>query len=109
MADRRKASVHERWAHFRFSVVGPLLAAPPEAGELQQQLEQLAAKTWRHPVTAEPVEFSFPTVERWYYRAKNSGADPVGVLRRQVRKDAGQQGRLGVRNPAVPDRRGHRR
>jgi transposase InsO family protein len=95
MADRRKASVHERWAHFRFSVVGPLLAAPPEAGELQQQLEQLAAKTWRHPVTAEPVEFSFPTVERWYYRAKNSGADPVGVLRRQVRKDAGQQLAMG--------------
>ena len=23
----------ERWAHFRFSVIGPLLAAPPRRGE----------------------------------------------------------------------------
>lgn len=95
MTDRRKASVHERWAHFRFSVVGPLLAAPPAAGELQKQLEELVAKKWRHPVTEEPVQFSFPTVERWYYRAKNSGADPVGVLRKRVRSDAGQQLAMG--------------
>jgi len=95
MADKRKASVHERWAHFRFSVVGPLLAAPPAAGELQKQLEHLSAKTWRHPVTEQPVQFSFPTLERWYYRAKNSGADPVGVLRRKVRKDLGQQLSMG--------------
>ena len=44
MTDKRKASVHERWAHFRFSVVGRLLAAPPETGELKEQLEQLATK-----------------------------------------------------------------
>jgi hypothetical protein len=28
----------ERWAHLRFSVVGPLLAAPPERGALQAEL-----------------------------------------------------------------------
>ena len=27
--------VHERWAHLRFSVVGHLLAAPPDKGELR--------------------------------------------------------------------------
>lgn len=101
MTDKRKASVHERWAHFRFSVVGRLLAAPPETGELQEQLEQLATKQWRHPVTEEPVQFSFPTIERWYYRAKNSGADPVGVLRKQVRKDAGQQLAMGEKLKAA--------
>ena len=95
MTERRKASVHERWAHFRFSVVGPLLAAPPGVGELEKQLEELVAKKWRHPVTEQPVQFSFPTLERWYYRAKNSGADPVGVLRKRVRKDAGQQLAMG--------------
>ena len=83
MNDRKKPQMHERWAHFRFSVVGPLLAAPPESGELQEQLEQLAAKNWRHPVTGEPVQFSFSTIERWLYRARNAGADPVGVLRRK--------------------------
>ena len=95
MTDKRKASVHERWAHFRFSVVGPLLAAPPASGELQKQLEELVAKTWRHPVTEKPVQFSFPTLERWFYRARNSGTDPVGVLRKRVRKDAGQQVAIG--------------
>ena len=29
---------HEQWARFRFSVIGPLLAAPPDRGQLQQQL-----------------------------------------------------------------------
>jgi hypothetical protein len=37
---------HEQWARFRFSVIGPLLAAPPERGELQEQLKNLAAKKW---------------------------------------------------------------
>ena len=36
------ARSHERWARFRFSVIGPLLAAPPERGELQEQLKSLA-------------------------------------------------------------------
>ena len=30
-ADTRQA----RWARFRFSIIGPLLSAPPENGELQ--------------------------------------------------------------------------
>jgi hypothetical protein len=46
------ARSHERWARFRFSVIGPLLAAPPERGELQEQLKSLAAKKWHHRVTA---------------------------------------------------------
>jgi putative transposase len=44
-------ATHQRWAHLRFSIVGPLLAAPPARGELQAELERLAAKEWLHPKT----------------------------------------------------------
>ena len=83
--------VHERWAHLRFSVIGQLLAAPPDKGELKAAIEALAARTWRHPTTGEPVRFGFSTIERWYYRALNERSDPVGVLRRKLRTNAGQQ------------------
>ena len=80
-----------RWARFRFSVVGPLLAAPPACGELRAELERLAQKRWRHPITGEPVSLTVSTIERWYYAARNERRDPVAVLRRRVRKDAGRQ------------------
>lgn len=79
----------DRWARLRFGVVGALLAAPPPRGELQNELKKLVGKQWRHPITGEPGTFGFSTIERWYYDAKNE-ADPVAVLRRKVRKDAGQ-------------------
>ena len=53
--------VHERWAHLRFSVIGQLLAAPPDKGELKAAIEALAARIWRHPTTGEPVRFGFST------------------------------------------------
>jgi hypothetical protein len=63
---------HERWARFRFSVIGPLLAAPSERGELQGQLKSLAAKKWRHPITGQRVQFGLSTIERWFYTARTS-------------------------------------
>ena len=57
MNESPKPPVHERWAHLRFSVVGPLLAAPSARGELQSALEALAAKSWLHPVTGAPTQF----------------------------------------------------
>lgn len=81
----------DRWARFRFSVVGPLLAAPPARGELRSELERLARKRWRHPITGEPASLGVSTIERWYYAARNERRDPVAVLRRRVRKDAGRQ------------------
>jgi putative transposase len=78
------------WARFRFSVVGALLSAPPARGELQAALESLAAKTWTHPVTGREVCFAAKTIERWLYRARQEQDDPVGVLRRAVRKDCGK-------------------
>lgn len=79
----------ERWAQFRFSVVGPLLASPPGNGELKDALAQLAQKRWRHPITDEWVQFGHSTIERWYYTARQGRGDPVGVLARKVRKDRG--------------------
>jgi putative transposase len=87
--------VHERWAQLRFSVIGQLLAAPPAAGALRLELDKLAAREWRHPVTGAPVRFGLSTIERWYYRARKERHDPVAVLRRKRRQDAGQQAAMG--------------
>lgn len=87
----RALRVHERWAHLRFSVVGQLLAAPPAKGELKAAITALAARTWQHPTTGDAVQFGFSTIERWYYRALKERTDPVGVLRRKLRTDAGHQ------------------
>ncbi len=63
--------VRERWARLRFAIIGPLLAAPPQRGELQTALKALALKTWRHPVTGAPKRFDVSTIERWYYAEYN--------------------------------------
>ncbi|HVT17942.1 MAG TPA: hypothetical protein VHQ90_17410 [Thermoanaerobaculia bacterium] len=86
---------HERWAHLRSAVVGPLLASPPAPGELKEELARLAARVWQHPVSGQPVRFAVSTIERWYYQARH-GADPVAVLRRKVRRDSGRQQTVGA-------------
>src|SRR6202140_5629667 len=78
------ARSHERWARFRFSVIGPLLAAPPERGELQEQLKSLAAKKWHHPISGQPVQFGLSTIERWFYTARNAKKDPGQPLGRKT-------------------------
>ncbi len=90
-----RPSSHERWAHLRFAVVGPLLASPPGRGQLREELQRLAQKVWQHPITGESVRFAVSTIERWYYAAR-SGSDPVGVLRRKPRSDRGRQWALSV-------------
>jgi putative transposase len=87
---------HQRWAHLRFAVVGPLLASPPPPGQLQAELSRLARVVWQHPVSGEPVRFAVSTIERWFYKAR-AGADPVGILRRKRRQDSGQQHAVGQR------------
>ncbi len=77
------------WAQFRFGVIGPLLAAPPAAGALQEELQRLADKDWRHPKSEQWVKFGRSTIERWYYRALAKSRDPVGALSRKIRDDQG--------------------
>jgi putative transposase len=87
--------VHERWAHLRFSVIGQLLADPPAQGTLRAEIDKLAAREWRHPVSGRLVRFGRSTIERWFYRARRDQHDPVGILRRKRRRDAGQQEAMG--------------
>jgi hypothetical protein len=91
MAEQDGSRVHERWARLRFSIIGAFLAAAPAKGTLREALRQLAAQEWRHPNTGAPVRFGVSTLERWFYRARNEQHDPVGVLRRKWRYDAGAQ------------------
>jgi hypothetical protein len=72
---------HERWARFRFSVIGPLLAAPPEWGELQEQLKSLAAKKWHHPADN---GFNLALNARWG-SANPKGAGSGCVETREIR------------------------
>jgi len=78
----------DRWARLRFSIIGPLLAAPPQAGQLHAALTELSNKTWRDPQGLD-VRFGVSTLERWYYAARRAD-DPVAILRQRVRADIGQ-------------------
>ena len=88
MADDALART-EGWARFRFSVIGGLLASPPDGGALQDALRTLAAHPYQHPFTHERIRLGFSTLERWYYQAKAT-ADPLAALRRKVRADTGR-------------------
>ena len=90
---------HEQWARFRFSVIGPLLAAPPDWGELQEQLKSLAAKKWHHPISGQRVQFGLSTIERWFYTARNQKKDPVQALRRKIRSDQWRASRIKSEAP----------
>lgn len=79
----------DRWARLRFSIIGPLLAAPPAPQELSAALSALAAKAWRHPFSGLDVRFGVSTLERWYYTAR-AAADPLAALRNRLRGDIGR-------------------
>ena len=91
MNDQGDAQDRDRWARLRFSIIGPLLAAPPERGELRAALVALSAKTWRHPVSGLPLAVGRSTIERWYYAARAANQDPIAALKTRVRADCGQQ------------------
>lgn len=80
----------ERWARFRFSVIGGLLASPPAGGDLQAALRVLADRPYQHPLRpGARVQLGFSTIERWYYQAKDR-ADPIAALGRKLRADTGR-------------------
>jgi len=85
----------DRWARLRFSIIGPLLSAPPKQGQLRRKLQALSGSYWKHPVRGTDVRFSYATVERWYYIARKA-QDPVAALRRDRRGDAGRARRLSA-------------
>lgn len=76
------------WAHLRHSIVGPLLSAPPDSGELSARLDELSGTYWQHPTAGHRVLFARSTIERWYYQARST-VDPIAALARKVPKHAG--------------------
>ena len=90
MTDQPDPGDRDRWARLRFAIIGPLLAAPPARGELQNALRALSCRTWKHPTTGRPIQFGKSTLERWFYAARGAHQDPVGVLKTKVRSDAGR-------------------
>lgn len=90
MADDESTPARVRWARLRFAIIGPLLSAPADAGELWGRIEELASKSWRHPTTDRAIRFSAKTIERWYYEARGE-QDPIKALERKVPKHAGTQ------------------
>ena len=87
MTDIHQLPSNRRWAEFRFSVVGGLLASPPKNGKLQEELKVLSQKLWRHPVTKEMTTFGFSTIENWYYQSRNERNNPVEILKTKIRSD----------------------
>jgi len=89
MTDKDHApTARVRWARLRFQIVGPLLAAPADSGELKGRIEELAGRGWKHPTTGETIRFSFKTIERWLYIAR-AAEDPFAALARKVHAHAG--------------------
>lgn len=90
MSDETSTPARVRWARLRFAIIGPLLSAPSEPGELGARITDLAARPWRHPTTGETVRFSAKSIERWFYAARGE-QDPIRALERKVPKHAGTQ------------------
>ena len=86
--DQSGVSNHRKWAEFRLSIIGSLLAAPPGQGELIKAIRELAIKNWQHPITRSPLKLSEATIERWYYWARRSD-NPIDELIKKSRKDKG--------------------
>jgi putative transposase len=93
--DDNAPSARVRWARLRFQILGALLAAPADDGELKTRIGELAARPWRNPTTGESIRFSFKTIERWWYTARGVD-DPLGALARKVPSHAGTHPSVGA-------------
>lgn len=96
MSHHEGVPMRTRWARLRFGIIGPLLAAPAESGELARRIAELAGQSWQHPTTGEAIRFGASSIERWYYLAK-AAADPLAALARKVPSHAGTHPRISAR------------
>jgi len=100
----------QRWARFRFTVIGGLLSCPPDKGQLQEAIARLARQHYQHPIDADRrICLGASTIERWYYKAQ-SAQDPIEALGRKIRSDAGIRWSLSeaVLNALKEQYRSHR-
>jgi len=71
----------ERVALFRHSVIGDLLARDLDRGELQSELRQRAKMRYRPPGATRTRNYSYKTLQRWYYEARRSPSALVPASR----------------------------
>jgi putative transposase len=90
MSKKSPGKVQGQWAEFRFGIIGSLLSAPPEHGELEKALQKLADRRWIHPITEEPTGYHISTIARWYYKALKNPNEVMRALRPQLRCDFGR-------------------
>lgn len=72
-------------ALWRYSILGPLVSARLEHGDLKEHFERAAAREWEYP-DGRPVRLSARTIEDWYYRWRKDGLDGLETA---TRSDAG--------------------
>ena len=85
LSDENDLPQRDRWARLRFAIIGPLLAAPPAAGELHEALNALAAKTWRHPFTGLEVRFGVSTHRTLVLRRQEGRRSGAGAAQSSAR------------------------
>lgn len=67
-------------------MLGPLVSARLEHGDVALLCKQAAARLWEEPPDGELVKLSWRTIEGWYYAHRAGGLD---ALMPSTRKDAG--------------------
>jgi putative transposase len=82
-------SRRDRWAWLRHRIIAELLEQPPEHGELQRKLRELAGRIYVDPFTRHPTTFGYSTIERWFYAAREA-QNPVLALTDALRSHAGR-------------------
>jgi len=73
-------------AIWKATVLGPLVSARLEQGDLREQCTKAATRQWEHP-NGRFLTISNRTVENWYYAYRVGG---LAALEPQARSDAGQ-------------------
>ena len=76
-------SHREKVALFRLSVIGDLLAQELPRGELQDELRARSKKRYRPPGAAMTRTYSWKTLQRWYYEARQAPAALLPASRRR--------------------------
>ena len=95
--------VHEKWATFRFSVIGLLLAAPPPRGELDGAIAALAERTGHRSLLGDSRKIPYACKEEAQIAADETNQIPDGYSRNySYQCDACGQWLIGrPHNPAM--------
>jgi putative transposase len=77
----------QKWALWRYAILGPLVSMRLEHGDLRERLAEAAAKQYERPFDGRLVQISARTLETWYYRYHSGG---LAALAPRIRKDRGR-------------------